>query len=126
MFLPLRGKPRLDVCRDGGSIDASFTDFWGNSFLMSLPIRWGGDSKETIKVIGYKAPTLIQYIKTKKISKGSGKPYFLTNEREISINKNRALTISKKLLKAAKSTEEREIALDLVYGIESDGQQRNS
>ena len=78
MFLHLKNEPQLETCRDGGSIFASYTDFWGDNFLFTLPVKWSGTTKEDVHVSGYNAPFLEKYIKIKKISKGSGKPYFET------------------------------------------------
>ena len=118
MFLIFRGKPEVSSCRDGGSIIASYKDIFGNNYSLTLPIKWN-PSKEDMKVIGYKAPKLEKLVREKKISKGSGKPYFINSEIEISLSKARALKIAIKIRDAVAVQECYRIALDLVHGIES-------
>jgi hypothetical protein len=126
MFLPLKGLPKLEVCRDGGSITASYTDFWGKDYVMTLPVKWDGTSRENIEVVGYNAPTLEQFIKKKKISKVTGQPYFVTSQVKVELERNKALSIAKKICKSLEGQQGHELAEDLVYGIESNGEIRNS
>ena len=125
MFLIFRGKPDVSSCRDGGSIIATYKDIFGNNYSLSLPIKWN-QSKEDMKVIGYKVPKLVKLVREKKISKGSGKPYFINSEIEVGLSKARALKIAIRIRDAVADQVCHRIALDLVHGIESDGKLRNS
>ena len=119
MFLPLRGRPELNVCRDGGSITASYTDFWGNDYLLTLPVRLTGTSKDDVKMVGYKSPILEKVVKSKRISKGNGARYTLSSMVEVAVDKEHALKIARKIQRSVSGRENLDIATDLVLGIES-------
>ena len=125
MFLIFRGKPSIDSCRDGGSIIASYTNIFGSEYTLTLPIKWGG-TREDMKVVGYREPKLEKRLSQKKISKGSGKPYFVSSHLDINLNKKNALKIAVKIRNAVSKTDSYELALDLVHGIENNGQLRDS
>jgi len=118
IFLPLKDEPRLEICRDGGSITASFTDFQENSYTLTLTVRWGYFDGNNRGVIGYQEPILEKYIKNKRISKGDGKPYFVTSTINFSLQKQCAINIAKKISMNAKQQHNKELAEDLLYGIE--------
>ncbi|PSF05023.1 hypothetical protein C7H09_17085 [Marinobacter fuscus] len=117
MFLPLRGRPELNVCRDGGSITASYTDFWGNDYLLTLPVRLTGTSKDDVKMVGYKSPILEKVVKSKRISKGNGARYTLSSMVEVAVDKEHALKIARKIQRSVSGRENLDIATDLVLGI---------
>ena len=125
MFLIFRGKPSIDSCRDGGSIVASYKTLFGSKYILTLPIKWGG-TREDMKVVGYREPKLEKRLTQKKISKGSGKPYFMSSLLEVDLNKKDALKIAIRIQKTLTNTDSYDLALDLVHGIESNGHLRDS
>jgi len=125
MFLILRGKPSIYSCRDGGSIVADYTTLFGSEYILTLPVKWGG-TKEDMKVVGYREPKLEKRLTQKKISKGSGKSYFLSSLLDVELNKKDALEIAVKIRRKLVNTDSYELALDLAHGIESNGHLRGS
>ncbi len=126
MILPFRAEPELDYCRDGGSIDIRFTDFWGRKFLMELPIKMGGTSKEDMKPIGYRSPKLTKYKEIKKKSKISGKSYSTTVEVDIKLSQKKSLALADKILKSVSAATAKEIAGVLVFALENNGKLKDS
>lgn len=125
-MLIIKGEPQLEYCRDGGSIGVQYKSIFGGSFLPSLPIVRSGNTKETAKPSGYGFPNLIQYKKVKKISKATGKPYYLTKEKEIELTQNKALSIAQKIVSNANNQEIKNIGEQLVYAISTGGKIKGS
>jgi len=124
LILPLRKKHHIDICRDGGSIDVGFIDFWGRSFNIQLPVKRSMDSDHT--VIGYSEPVLVKYIKSKRISKGNGKPYYVTSELILNMPQYQQVKLARKLTKLSSTNREDEIIQDLIYGIETGKLRKNT
>ncbi|MCT7357888.1 hypothetical protein [Thalassolituus pacificus] len=125
MFLILKGKPSIDSCRDGGSIVVNYYTLFGSKYILTLPIKWGG-TREDMKVVGYREPKLEKRLTQKKISKGSGKPYYINSLLDMELNKKDALKIAVKIRKKLTNTDSYDLALNLVHGIESNGHLRDS
>ena len=75
-YLPLREKPSLYLCRDGGSIHASVKNFWGVEYLIELPVEYGDKKSRVLNVVGYKAASISKIINIEKNSKVTGRSYF--------------------------------------------------
>ncbi|MCH8497053.1 MAG: hypothetical protein LAT63_01125 [Marinobacter sp.] len=119
MLLPLKGKPELNVCRDGGSITASYTDFWGNDYRLTLPIRWARTPTDDVKVAGYRAPVLEKIVRSKRKPKGNGMINTVSSTVEVAVDNERALKIARKIQRSVTGQECSDLAADLVLGIEA-------
>jgi hypothetical protein len=117
MLFGMKRKPRLAVCRDGGSITAEYSDFFGKEYVITLPVKWEG-SREEMQVVGYKSAFLEKLVNTKKYSKGNGKPYKVTSFEKVEITNSQALKVAKKILNDCEDAE-RDLAIKLLRGIES-------
>jgi hypothetical protein len=124
LVLPLRKKLHIDICRDGGSIDVCFVDFWGRTFNFQLPVKRSLEPDHT--VVGYNDPILVKYVKSKRISKGNGKPYYVTSELILDIPQNKQVKLARKVAKLSSTDRENEIIQDLVYGIETGELRKNT
>lgn len=125
-MLIIKGTPQIHACRDGGSLEAYFKTIFGGSYLLTLPIKWEGASRNDMRTAGYKAPELTQYKNERKISKANGKPFYVTKNVAVPITTGKALAIARKLYRAAKTAEDKELCMALLNGIENNDPSKNS
>lgn len=119
MLLPLRGTPRIDILRDGGSICVDYTDFWGRRYCLSLPVKRSFTPDKTMTVVGYAGPLLDRYDRVPRISKGNGIIYYVTTTTRVQVSHQRALRIARKIERALVGTPGYELAVDLIIGIKT-------
>jgi len=62
----------LDICRDGGSLSASFTDPAGDEWTLFFPVKLASDPTRRIERIGYLLPISQRHIRTRRISPITG------------------------------------------------------
>ena len=107
---------QVTVLRDGGTIVASYSNFWGTQYSLTLPVKWEGKSKEEMRVVGYTAPFLEKLVKTKKISKGDGKPFYTTSFVKVEISNLKASKLARKIVDSCQDNE-RKLATKLLNGV---------